>query len=75
MKIFQTCIRTVTLLAVALLSANAIAADLPPLPQGLSAPSAATKLSAFNLPTAAGGTMKTDDYKGKVIVARFWATW
>lgn len=75
MKIFQTCSRTGTLLAIALLSFSAIAADLPPLPKGLSAPSAAIKLPAFNLPTAAGGTMKADDYKGKVIVARFWATW
>jgi hypothetical protein len=53
----------------------AIAADLPPLPQGLSAPAKPLKLQAFNLPTAAGGAAKSDDYKGKVIVARFWATW
>jgi hypothetical protein len=51
------------------------AADLPPLPEGLSAPSAATKMPAFNLPTASGSTARSDDYKGKIIIARFWASW
>jgi hypothetical protein len=53
----------------------AAAADLPPLPQGLSAPAKPIQLQAFNLPTAAGGSMKADEFKGKVIIARFWATW
>lgn len=53
----------------------AIAAELPPLPQGLSAPSTPTKMPAFSLPTVAGGTVRADEFKGKVIIARFWATW
>ena len=57
------------------LPAFAGAADLPPLPQGLSAPANATKLPAFSLPTATGGTLRADEFKGKVIIARFWATW
>ncbi|NBR27446.1 MAG: hypothetical protein EBT83_03395 [Betaproteobacteria bacterium] len=59
----------------ALSVASAVAADLPPLPQGLSAPAKPIKMQAFSLPTAAGGTVKSDDYKGKVLIARFWATW
>ena len=61
--------------AFALAATAAVAADMPPLPQGLSAPAAATKLPAFNLPTASGGTVRSDDFKGKVIIARFWASW
>ena len=63
------------LMAFALTVSIAGAADLPPLPQGLAAPAKAIKLQAFNLPTAAGGFAKSDDYKGKVLIARFWATW
>ena len=56
-------------------AASAVAADLPPLPQGLTAPVKPIKMQAFNLPTAAGTVSKSDDYKDKVIIARFWATW
>lgn len=63
------------LVALTLAASMASAADLPALPQGLSAPTKPVKLQAFNLPTAAGGMAKTDDYKGKVLIARFWATW
>ena len=55
--------------------ASAVAADLPPLPQGLTAPAKPIKMQAFSLLTAAGGIAKADDYKGKVLIARFWATW
>ena len=53
----------------------AIAADLPPLPPGLTAPSKATRIPAFNLPMAAGGTLHAEDLRGKVVIARIWATW
>ena len=53
----------------------AAAADLPPLPGGLSAPSTPTRAPTFNLQTAAGGTLRSDDLRGKVVIARFWATW
>ena len=59
----------------ALAASIASAADLPPLPQGLSAPAKPVKMQAFSLPTATGGITKSDDYKGKVLIARFWATW
>jgi len=51
------------------------AADSPPFPAGLTAPAKATQLPAFNLPTPAGGTVRADDTHGKVVIARFWATW
>ncbi len=53
---------------------NAAAAELAP-PAGLSAPAKATHLPAFNLRTAAGGAVRSDDLRGKVVIARFWATW
>ena len=73
MKLMSWGARFVSLLA--LTAASAVAADLPPLPQGLIAPVKPIKMQAFNLPTAAGGFAKSDDYKDKVIIARFWATW
>lgn len=51
------------------------AAGLPPLPAGLSAPAKPTPMPAFNLQTSAGGTLRADDLRGKVVIARFWATW
>ncbi len=53
---------------------NAAASELAP-PAGLSAPAKPTHLPAFNLPTAVGGTVRSDDLRGKVVIARFWATW
>lgn len=73
MKFFSWSTRIAALLALTV--ASAVAADLPPLPQGLSVPANPIKMQAFNLPTAAGGFAKSDDYKGKVLIARFWATW
>jgi hypothetical protein len=73
MKFMSWSARVAALLALTL--ASAFAADMPPLPQGLSAPAKPIKMQAFNLPTAAGGFAKADDYKGKVLIARFWATW
>ena len=55
------------------LAANA--AGLPPLPAGLTAPATPTHTPAFTLPTAAGGTLRADELHGKVVIARFWATW
>ena len=60
-------------LALGVLAANA--AGLPPLPAGLTAPSAPTHTPAFVLQTAAGGTLRAEDLRGKVVIARFWATW
>jgi hypothetical protein len=55
--------------------AAADAAGLPPLPTGLAAPATPTRMPAFNLQTASGGTLRAEDVHGKVVVARFWATW
>jgi hypothetical protein len=72
MRLLSWCASFFALLSFA---ASAVAADLPPLPQGLTAPAKPIKMQAFNMPTAAGGMAKSDDYRDKVIIARFWATW
>lgn len=59
----------------ALWMAAANAAGLPPLPAGLSAPSAPTRTPAFNLQTSDGGTLRAETLRGKVVIARFWASW
>ena len=53
----------------------AYAAGLPPLPAGLAAPAAPTRTPAFNLQTTSGATLRADALRGKVVIARFWATW
>ena len=70
---FRARISIVIALALAILSASA--AELPPIPAGLAAPSKPTRMPAFNLATPAGGTVRADDFRGKVLIARFWATW
>ena len=67
--------RILGLLWLALTASFATAADLPPLPPGLTAPAKSITLPAFNMATATGASVQSDDYKGKVIIARFWATW
>lgn len=44
-------------------------------PTKLSAPPTATKLPDFEFANLNGGTLKSAEMKGKVIVIRFWATW
>ena len=63
------------LLGVAFASAVANAAAEVALPAGLTAPAKPTQLPGFNLPTAAGGTVRSEELRGKVVIARFWATW
>ena len=53
---------------------SAVAAE-PQLPGGLTAPSKPTHIPAFNLATASDRAVRTSDLRGKVIIARFWATW
>ncbi len=60
-------------LAAGVVSANA--ADLPPVPGGLAAPSKATRLPAFDLPGINGAMVHAGDLRGKVVIVRFWATW
>jgi len=51
------------------------AAELPAPPAGLKAPAKPAQMPAFNLSTASGGAVRADDLRGKVVIARFWATW
>jgi hypothetical protein len=62
-------------LAFASFAVSAAAADLPALPAGLTALSKSVHVPAFNLATPAGGTVREDEFHGKVLIARFWATW
>ena len=41
----------------------------------LTPPSQPTKMPAFDFANLHGGTLKSAELKGKVIVIRFWATW
>ena len=52
-----------------------LAADLPPPPAGLRAPAKPTAMPAFELPTIAGATMRSESLKGQVVIVRFWASW
>jgi hypothetical protein len=53
----------------------ATAAELPAPPAGLTALSKPVRMPAFNLSTPAGGTVRADEFRGQVVIARFWATW
>ena len=65
-----------TLMAVlAFVCASAIAADLPSPPAGLSAPAKPTGMPAFDLPTTAGSTFRSESLRGQVVVVRYWASW
>ena len=54
---------------------HADAADGLALPQGMQAPSESVTLPAFELPDPDGNLVRAADLQGKVVVARFWATW
>jgi hypothetical protein len=61
-------------IALAAATSHSSAADLAP-PAGLSAPSQLKPIPAFNLQTVAGGILRSDDLRGKIVIVRFWATW
>ena len=67
--------RMLVSMALASVISWATAAELPALPAGLTAPSKPVRMPAFNLPTPAGGTVRADEFRDKVVIARFWATW
>ena len=54
---------------------NAGAAELPPLPAGLTAPAKPAHMPDFNLAKPESGSVRANEFKGKVLIARFWATW
>jgi hypothetical protein len=68
-------VRTLTAIALVSLAFFAAAAELPALPSGLTAVTKPVHLPAFNLATPGGGKLRADEFKGKVLIARFWATW
>jgi len=56
--------------------AMAHAAESSSMPPAVMAPPAKpTALPEFEFANLHGGTLKSSDMKGKVIVIRFWATW
>jgi hypothetical protein len=71
----KSTIRLLGSAALAAVALSALAADLPPLPAGLTAIAKPVHMPAFNLPTPAGGAVKADEFRDKVVIARFWATW
>ena len=75
MKRFLPIVRTLAALMLSALAFAVSAAELPALPAGLTAPAKPVHLPAFNLATPGGGKLRADEFKGKVLIARFWATW
>ncbi len=67
--------RMLAVLALATLTFSAAAADVPAPPAGLTALSKPLRIPAFNLSTPAGGTVRANEFRDKVVIARFWATW
>ena len=61
--------------ALALVVLSATAAELPTPPAGLAAPAKAVNMPAFTLATPAGDAVRADEFRGKIVIARFWATW
>lgn len=69
--IARSCTRLAALALIAA-CAGSLAADLP---KGLSAPTKPTEMPAFDLPTTAGGTLRSESLKGQVLIVRYWASW
>jgi hypothetical protein len=72
---FGSSARMLAALAFAATAFSAAAAELPPLPAGLTAVTKPVHIPEFNLATPAGGAVRADEFRGKVLIARFWATW
>ena len=51
------------------------AEGLFPTPTVMAPPPQPTKMPDFEFANLQGGTLKSSEMKGKVIVIRFWATW
>ena len=76
-RMITSAFRTPVLAAIALASVafSAAAAELPALPAGLTAVTKPIHLPAFNLATPRRRQNAGRRIKGKVLIARFWATW
>jgi cytochrome oxidase Cu insertion factor (SCO1/SenC/PrrC family) len=51
------------------------AEGLFPAPTVMAPPPQPTKLPDFEFTNLQGGTLKSSEMKGKVVIIRFWATW
>ncbi len=65
----------VALGAAACFAAAHAAGGLFPNPTVMAPPPQPTKLPPFDFANLHGGTLKSAELKGKVIIIRFWATW
>lgn len=73
---FSRAAYVVWLLSAGIWGAGAYAAEgLFPQTTVIAPPQQPMKLPEFELPNLKGGTLKSADMKGKVIIIRFWATW
>ena len=75
MAAFKYKLRLLVSMALASVVFSAAAAELPALPAGLTAVSKPVRMPEFNLAKAAGGMVRADEFRGTVVIARFWATW
>jgi hypothetical protein len=75
MATFGSHARLLVSIALASVVLSAAAAELPAPPAGLTAPATPVRMPAFNLATPAGGAVRADEFRDKVVIARFWATW
>ena len=75
MATFGSHARLLVTIALASVVLSAAAAEFPAPPAGLTAPVKPVRMPAFNLTTPAGGTVRADEFRDKVVIARFWATW
>jgi cytochrome oxidase Cu insertion factor (SCO1/SenC/PrrC family) len=72
-KLFLLCAAAV--MAVVTAGVAYAAEGLFPAATVMAAPATQTKLPDFEFANLHGGTLKTSEMKGKVIIIRFWATW
>ena len=75
MTAFRFKARLFVSIALASVVFTAAAAERPAPPAGLTAPAKLVHIPAFSLATPAGGTVRADEFRDKVVIARFWATW
>ena len=75
-EIVKNLLRAGTVFCLAFGAMGAHAAESASMPPAvMTAPAKPTVLPEFEFANLHGGTLKSSDMKGKVIVIRFWATW
>jgi hypothetical protein len=71
----SVCAWALALCALLACAPNTRAAEVLAPPRGLSAPPKPIAMPAFDLPTTAGGDLRSESLRGQVLVIRFWASW